>query len=93
MLLGPHPPRPGRSGRRVAGLLGRSPADRPESLEALRVRLGHGRVRRATAHALGPHPDTVDNRLARIAERTGTGLSSHRSTATAIAPPLRETDT
>ncbi|WDM14185.1 helix-turn-helix domain-containing protein [Streptomyces lavenduligriseus] len=53
-----------------------------------------GRARRVAAHALGPHPDTVDNRLARTAERTRIDLSSPEGTATVIAAlQLRETDT
>ncbi|CAL9336187.1 helix-turn-helix domain-containing protein [Streptomyces sp. enrichment culture] len=44
-------------------------------------------------HALGPHPDTVDNRLARTAERTRIDLSSPKGTATVIAALLLwETD-
>ncbi|CAL9280597.1 PucR family transcriptional regulator [Streptomyces sp. SudanB182_2057] len=93
VLLEYHLSRPGESGRRIAALLDPI-ADRPELLETLRVHLGHGQDRRATAHALGLHPNTVDNRLARIAERTGIDLASPKGTATAIAALLlRETAT
>ncbi|WP_344527039.1 helix-turn-helix domain-containing protein [Streptomyces rectiviolaceus] len=43
---------------------------------------------RATAAALGLHPNTVDNRLAKIGERTGIDLSAPRGTALAIAALL-----
>ncbi|WP_328950777.1 helix-turn-helix domain-containing protein [Streptomyces sp. NBC_00184] len=44
--------------------------------------------RRLTAVLLGPHPSTVDNRLARLAELHGLDLGSPRGTAPAIAALL-----
>ncbi|MFE9860487.1 helix-turn-helix domain-containing protein [Streptomyces sp. NPDC005780] len=44
--------------------------------------------RRLTAVLLGLHPNTVDNRLARLAELTGLDLGSPRGTALAIAALL-----
>ncbi|MFG2502054.1 PucR family transcriptional regulator [Streptomyces sp. NPDC048441] len=68
-------------------------ADRPELLETLRTHLAHQQERRATAAALGLHPNTVDNRLAKIGERTGIDLSAPRGIALAIAALLlRESD-
>ncbi|MFF8606408.1 PucR family transcriptional regulator [Streptomyces sp. NPDC015346] len=87
VLLEFHLSRPGESGRRIAALLDLV-ADRPELLETLRVHLAQGQDRRATAVALGLHPNTVDNRLAKTAERTGIDLSTPRGTATAIAALL-----
>ncbi|MFE2558674.1 PucR family transcriptional regulator [Streptomyces sp. NPDC059352] len=87
VLLQYHLSRPGESGRRIAALLD-PVADRPELLETLRVHLAQGQDRRATAAALGLHPNTVDNRLARLAERTGIDLATPRSTATALAALL-----
>ncbi|MFB7587861.1 PucR family transcriptional regulator [Streptomyces sp. NPDC056169] len=87
VLLEYHLSRPGESGRRIAALLD-PVADRPELLDTLRAHLAHGQDRRATATALGTHPNTVDNRLARIAERTGIDLATPRGTATALAALL-----
>ncbi|GGT06094.1 transcriptional regulator [Streptomyces tanashiensis] len=87
VLLEYHLSRPGESGRRIAALLD-PVAGRPELLETLRVHLAHGQDRRATAAALGLHPNTVDNRLARTAERTGIDLATPRGTATALAALL-----
>ncbi|MFF9018309.1 PucR family transcriptional regulator [Streptomyces sp. NPDC014870] len=87
VLLEYHLSRPGESGRRIAALLD-PVADRPELLETLRVHLAGGQDRRATAVALGLHPNTVDNRLAKIAGRTGIDLATPRGTATALAALL-----
>ncbi|MFD7326184.1 PucR family transcriptional regulator [Streptomyces sp. NPDC059875] len=87
VLLEFHLSRPGESGRRIAALLD-PVADRPELLETLRVHLARGQDRRATATALGLHPNTVDNRLAKTAERTGIDLATPRGTAMAIAALL-----
>lgn len=87
VLLEYHLSRPGESGRRIAALLD-PVADRPELLETLRVHLARGQDRRVTAAALGLHPNTVDNRLARIADRTGIDLATPRGTATALAALL-----
>lgn len=84
VLLEFHLSRPGPSGDRIAQLLD-PVGDRPELVETLRTHLQHRQDRRATAAALGLHPNTVDNRLARIAERTGLDLSSPRGTALALA--------
>lgn len=44
---------------------------RPDLAETLRVFVGSGLSRRRTAAALAVHPNTVDNRLRRVAELTG----------------------
>ncbi|MEU8997796.1 helix-turn-helix domain-containing protein [Streptomyces caniferus] len=44
--------------------------------------------RRATARQLTLHPNTVDNRLARISTLTGLDLSTPRGTALALAALL-----
>ncbi|MGW6568170.1 PucR family transcriptional regulator [Streptomyces sp. NPDC054975] len=87
VLLEYHLSRPGESGRRIAALLD-PVADRAELLETLRVHLAGGQDRRATAVALGLHPNTVDNRLAKVTERTGIDLTTPRGTATALAALL-----
>ncbi|MGW1894620.1 PucR family transcriptional regulator [Streptomyces sp. NPDC002004] len=92
VLLEFHLSRPGPSSRSIAALLD-PVADRPELLETLRTHLGTGQDRRATAAALGLHPNTVDNRLTRITERTGVDPASPRGSALAIAALLlRETE-
>ncbi|MCQ4041334.1 PucR family transcriptional regulator [Streptantibioticus rubrisoli] len=63
-------------------------ADRPELLATLGTYLESQRDRRGTARQLGLHPNTVDNRLARIAELTGLDLSAPRGTALALAALL-----
>ncbi|MFD4568451.1 helix-turn-helix domain-containing protein [Streptomyces sp. NPDC058467] len=63
-------------------------ADRPELLETLRTHLAHQQDRRATATALGLHPNTVDNRLAKIGDQTGIELASPRGAALVIAALL-----
>ncbi|MFE3327240.1 PucR family transcriptional regulator [Streptomyces sp. NPDC059176] len=87
VLLEFHLSRPGPSGDRIAALLD-PVGDRPELVETLRTHLEHRQDRRATAAALGLHPNTVDNRLAKIAQRTGLDLSSPRGTALALAALL-----
>ncbi|MFY1675724.1 MULTISPECIES: PucR family transcriptional regulator [unclassified Streptomyces] len=63
-------------------------ASRPELLETLRVHLEHRSDRRAGARVLGVHPNTVDNRLARIAELTGLDLATPRGGSLALAALL-----
>lgn len=87
VLLEYHLSRRNESSHLIAALLD-PVADRPELLETLRTHLGHQQERRATAAALGLHPNTVDNRLAKIGERTGIDLSTPRGTALAIAALL-----
>ncbi|GGV71206.1 transcriptional regulator [Streptomyces longisporoflavus] len=87
VLLEYHLSRRNESSHLISALLD-PVADRPELLETLRVHLAHQQERRATAAALGLHPNTVDNRLAKIGERTGIDLSAPRGTALAIAALL-----
>ncbi|MFE6891642.1 PucR family transcriptional regulator [Streptomyces sp. NPDC057694] len=92
VLLEFHLSRPDESSPRIAALLD-PVAERPELLETLRTHLAHRQDRRATADALGLHPNTVDNRLAKIAEQTGIDLASPRGTALVIAALLlRDTE-
>ncbi|PWI45162.1 helix-turn-helix domain-containing protein [Streptomyces sp. ICBB 8177] len=63
-------------------------ADRPELTETLRTYLEHQQDRRATARRLGLHPNTVDNRLARVTALTSLDLASPRGTALALAALL-----
>ncbi len=58
--------------------------DRPELLDTLRVYLAQQQDRRGTAALLGLHPNTVDNRLARIGELTGTDVTTPRGFAVAL---------
>ncbi len=62
--------------------------ERPELVQTLRTYLEHQQDRRATAKRLGMHPNTVDNRLARIADLTGLDMASPRGTALALAALL-----
>ncbi|WP_306318042.1 MULTISPECIES: CdaR family transcriptional regulator [unclassified Streptomyces] len=87
VLLEYHLSRRNESSHLIAALLD-PVAERPELLETLRTHLAHQQDRRATAETLGLHPNTVDNRLAKIAESTGIELSSPRGTALAIAALL-----
>ncbi|WP_406333274.1 PucR family transcriptional regulator [Streptomyces sp. NBC_00203] len=87
VLLEFHLSRPDPSSHKIAALLD-PVADRPELLETLRTHLAHQQDRRATATALGLHPNTVDNRLAKIGEQSGIDLSSPRGAALAIAALL-----
>ncbi|MFJ1886410.1 MULTISPECIES: PucR family transcriptional regulator [unclassified Streptomyces] len=87
VLLEFHLSRPGPSGRRIAALLD-PVAARPELLRTLRTYLAQQQDRRLTAVLLGLHPNTVDNRLARLAELTGLNLGAPRDTALAIAALL-----
>ncbi|MFF1626264.1 PucR family transcriptional regulator [Streptomyces sp. NPDC058272] len=87
VLLEFHLSRPDPSSHKIAALLD-PVADRPELLETLRTHLAHQQDRRATATALGLHPNTVDNRLAKIGDQTGIELASPRGAALAIAALL-----
>ncbi|MCX5112295.1 helix-turn-helix domain-containing protein [Streptomyces sp. NBC_00378] len=87
VLLEFHLSRPGPSGWRIAALLD-PVAARPELLRTLRTYLAQQQDRRLTAVLLGLHPNTVDNRLARLAELTGLNLGAPRDTALAIAALL-----
>jgi hypothetical protein len=52
--------------------------DRPELLQTVRIFLEEQHDRRRTARRLALHPNTVDNRLARVAELTGLDPSTPR---------------
>lgn len=87
VLLEFHLSRRDESSGLIAALL--DPIDeRPDLVETLRAYLKHQQDRRATAKRLGLHPNTVDNRLARIADLTGLDLASPRGTALALAALL-----
>ncbi|MFJ6698366.1 PucR family transcriptional regulator [Streptomyces sp. NPDC091272] len=87
VLLEFHLSRRNESSDRIAALLDPL-GGRPELVETLRVHLEHRHDRRSTAHHLGLHPNTVDNRLARIAELTGLDIASARGNALALAALL-----
>ncbi|MGW7413929.1 PucR family transcriptional regulator [Streptomyces sp. NPDC054863] len=87
VLLEYHLSRHDESSDRIAALLD-PVGDRPELIETLRVHLEHRHDRRSTAHHLGLHPNTVDNRLARITELTGLDIASARGNALALAALL-----
>ncbi|MFF0520059.1 PucR family transcriptional regulator [Actinomadura nitritigenes] len=70
VLLDYHLTGPGDSGPAVAAVLDPLGA-RPELLDTLRAFLDADMDRRRAAAALAVHPNTVDNRLARIARLTG----------------------
>ncbi|WP_329204034.1 helix-turn-helix domain-containing protein [Streptomyces sp. NBC_00683] len=87
VLLEYHLSRRDESSDRIAALL--SPIeDRPDLVDTLRVHIEHRHDRRATARRLGLHPNTVDNRLARITELTGLDITSPRGNALALAALL-----
>lgn len=79
--------RPSAGSDRIAALLD-PVADRPELIETLRTHLEQRQDRRATARLLTLHPNTVDNRLARLASLTGLDLSTPRGTSLALAALL-----
>ncbi|KOX25695.1 MULTISPECIES: PucR family transcriptional regulator [unclassified Streptomyces] len=91
VLLEYHLSRHDESSDRIAALLD-PVGDRPELVETLRVHLEHRLDRRGTAHRLGLHPNTVDNRLARITELTGLDVASPRGSALALAALLLRGD-
>ncbi|MFE0175206.1 PucR family transcriptional regulator [Streptomyces sp. NPDC059002] len=87
VLLEYHLSRPSAGSERIAALL--EPVDgRPELTETLRAYLELGQDRRATGRRLSLHPNTVDNRLARVASLTGLDLTSSHGTALALAALL-----
>ncbi|MGA5067803.1 PucR family transcriptional regulator [Streptomyces exfoliatus] len=87
VLLEYHLSRHDASSDRIAALL--NPIEnRPDLIDTLRVHLEHRHDRRSTAHHLGLHPNTVDNRLARITELTGLDIASPRGNALALAALL-----
>ncbi|GGN30719.1 transcriptional regulator [Streptomyces kronopolitis] len=79
--------RPSAGSDRIAALLD-PVADRPDLLDTLRTHLEQAQDRRATARLLTLHPNTVDNRLARLATLTGLDLTTPRGTALALAALL-----
>jgi hypothetical protein len=97
VLLEYHLSRRDASSHRITALL--APLDdRPELVTTLRVYLELAQDRRGTAHRLGVHPNTVDNRLTRIGDLTGLDLTSPRGHSLALAalllrdePPLIRT--
>ncbi|RAG84718.1 PucR family transcriptional regulator [Streptacidiphilus pinicola] len=90
VLLEYHLSRGGEASGALAGLLDPL-ADRPELLATLRAYLAQQQDRRATARELGLHPNTVDNRLARVGELIGVDVTAPRGYAlTLTALTLRE---
>lgn len=87
VLLEYHLSRPSAGSDRIAALLAPL-ADRPDLVETLRIHLEQRQDRRATARLLGLHPNSVDNRLARVAELTGLDLGAPRDAALALAALL-----
>jgi PucR C-terminal helix-turn-helix domain len=87
VLLEFHLSRQNESSGPIAALLDPI-GERPELVETLSTYLEHQQDRRVTARRLGLHPNTVDNRLARIADLTGLDLASPRGTALALAALL-----
>ncbi|MFE0628696.1 PucR family transcriptional regulator [Streptomyces sp. NPDC058864] len=87
VLLEYHLSRRDESSERIAALLDPI-ADRQDLVETLRTYLGSRQERRSTARQLGLHPNTVDNRLARISELTGLDLAAPHGTALALAALL-----
>lgn len=87
VLLEYHLSRRDESSGMIAALL--DPIDgRPELTETLRTHLETRQDRRGTAQALGLHPNTVDNRLARITELTGIDLAAPRGVTLALCALL-----
>jgi hypothetical protein len=87
VLLEYHLSRRDESSERIAALLDPI-AGRSDLVETLRTYLGSRQERRSTARQLGLHPNTVDNRLARITELTGLDLAAPHGTALALAALL-----
>ncbi|MEU4095378.1 helix-turn-helix domain-containing protein [Streptomyces sp. NPDC026673] len=87
VLLEYHLSRRDESSERIAALLDPI-AGRQDLVETLRTYLGSRQERRSTARQLGLHPNTVDNRLARIAELTGLDLAAPHGIALALAALL-----
>ncbi|MEV7197208.1 helix-turn-helix domain-containing protein [Streptomyces sp. NPDC093510] len=87
VLLEYHLSRPSAGSERIAALL-EPLAGRPELVETLRAHLELRQDRRATGRRLGLHPNTVDNRIARVSSLTGLDLASAHGTALALAALL-----
>ncbi|MEV0640934.1 helix-turn-helix domain-containing protein [Streptomyces sp. NPDC050619] len=93
VLLEYHLSRPSEGSARIVAMLDPL-AGRPELVETLRTHLEQRQDRRATAHLLSLHPNSVDNRLARIQDLTGLDLADPRDVALALAALLlRDADT
>lgn len=80
VLLEYHLTRPDESSDRLSTLLDPL-AERPDLLHTVRVFLEEEYDRRRTASRLGLHPNTVDNRLARVTELTGLDPATPRGVA------------
>lgn len=80
VLLEYHLTRHNESSDRLSTLLDPL-AERPDLLHTVRVFLEEGYDRRRTAGRLGLHPNTVDNRLARVTELTGLNPATPRGVA------------
>ena len=80
VLLEYHLTRSAESSDRLSTLLDPL-ADRPDLLHTVRVFLEEEYDRRRTASRLGLHPNTVDNRLARLTELTGLDPATPRGVA------------
>lgn len=80
VLLEYHLTRPDESSDRLSTLLDPL-AERPDLLRTVRVFLEEEYDRRRTASRLGLHPNTVDNRLARVTELTGLDPATPRGVA------------
>ncbi|MFF9035832.1 PucR family transcriptional regulator [Streptomyces sp. NPDC014892] len=93
VLLEYHLSRPSEGSARIVAML--DPLDdRPELVATLRTHLEQRQDRRATAHLLNLHPNSVDNRLARIQDLTGLDLADPRDVALTLAALLlRDADT
>ncbi|MFD5699289.1 PucR family transcriptional regulator [Streptomyces lasiicapitis] len=87
VLLEYHLSRPSAGSARIAALL-EPVAERPELLDTLRTYLKLRQDRRATGRLLSLHPNTVDNRLARVSALTGLDLTASHGTALALAALL-----
>ncbi|WP_370144933.1 helix-turn-helix domain-containing protein [Streptacidiphilus sp. EB129] len=84
VLLEYHLSRPGHSAGALSTLLDPVLAQ-PELAATVRGYIARQQDRRATAQALGLHPNTVDNRIRRAGELIGTDLTTPRGYALALA--------
>jgi hypothetical protein len=87
VLLEYHLSRPSEGSARIVAMLDPL-ADRPELVETLRTHLEQRQDRRATAQLLNLHPNSVDNRIARVQDLTGLDLADPRDVALALAALL-----
>ncbi|MEG3627616.1 PucR family transcriptional regulator [Streptomyces poriticola] len=90
-LLEFHLSRRNEASDRIAALLAPI-TDRPELLDTLRTHLEHRQDRRGSARLLGIHPNTLDNRLAKITELTGLDIATPRGASLALAALLLHDD-